>query len=252
MGRPLRVIRPGRMPYREAWAHQRALAEQRKAGLIDDTLLCVEHDPVVTLGRDGKTHSLKLDPAGYAARGIELVESDRGGDATYHGPGQAVVYVIIDLKPDCKDIRKYVRRLEQAMIDTCADFGLAATRFDGEPGVWLKDPWRKIGAIGARVSRWVTHHGIAFNVQPDFEHFATIVPCGIADKAVTGLARELDRPVALDSVWDRLAGHIAAQFGRDLQPAVGIDVLDRGLDPVPATDWTDRAWGGAEVMETTP
>ncbi len=216
MGRPLRAIRLGRMPYREAWARQRALAEQRKAGLVDDTLLCVEHDPVVTLGRNGGRESLLLTPAGYAARGIELVESDRGGDATYHGPGQAVVYAILDLKPDCKDLRKYVRRLEQAMIDTCADFGVEATRFEGEPGVWLRDPWRKIGAIGARVSRWVTHHGLAFNVQPDFAHFATIVPCGIADKGVTSLARELGRPVPLDDVWDRIAAHIAAQFGRAL------------------------------------
>ncbi len=246
MGRPLRVIRLGRMPYREAWAHQRALAEQRKAGLIDDTLLCVEHAPVVTIGRDGKTDSLRLAPAEYAARGIELVESDRGGDATYHGPGQAVVYAIIDLKPDCKDIRKYVRRMEQAMIDTCADYGLPATRYSGEPGVWLQDPWRKIAAIGARVSRWVTHHGVAFNVQPDFEHFATIVPCGIADKGVTGLARELGHAVPLSEVYDRIARHIAAQFGRDLHPAVGIDVLQRGLDPVPATDWS--AWAGAEEM----
>lgn len=249
MGRPLRVIRLGRMPYREAWAHQRALAEQRKADLIDDTLLCVEHDPVVTLGRDGRTDSLRLSPAEYAARGIELVESDRGGDATYHGPGQAVVYAIIDLKPDCKDIRKYVRRMEQAMIDTCADYGLAAARFDGEPGVWLRDPWRKIGAIGARVSRWVTHHGVAFNLRPDFDHFATIVPCGIADKAVTSLARELGeqaREIELGQVWDRIAGHVARQFGRDLQPADGIDVLDRRRDPVPATDWSH--WGGAKEI----
>lgn len=248
MGRPLRVIRLGRMPYREAWAHQRALAEQRKAGTIDDTLLCVEHDPVVTLGRNGGIDSLKLTAEGYAARGIEVVESDRGGDATYHGPGQAVVYVVIDLKPDCRDLRKYVRRLEQAMIDTCADYGLDATRFDGEPGVWLRDPWRKIGAIGARVSRWVTHHGLAFNVQPDFAHFGTIVPCGIADKAVTGLARELGHPVPLEEVWERLARHIAAQFGRDLLPAVGIEAIDAGLDPVPPTAL--EPWGRGE--ETTP
>lgn len=219
MGRPLRVLHLGRLPYREAWARQRALAEQRKAGLVDDTLLCLEHDPVVTLGRNGGRESLLLTPEGYAARGIDLVESDRGGNATYHGPGQAVVYAILDLKPDCRDLRKYVRRLEQAMIDTCADYGIEATRFDGEPGVWLRDPWRKIGALGARVSRWVTHHGVALNVQPDFEHFATIVPCGIADKGVTGLARELGHDVPLDEVWDRIAGHIAAQFERTLVPA---------------------------------
>lgn len=214
MGRPLRIVDLGRMAYREAWALQRALAERRKAGLVDDTLLCVEHPPVVTLGRDGSTASLLLTPEGYAARGVELVESDRGGDATYHGPGQAVVYAVLDLRPDCKDIRKYVRRLEQAMIDTCADYGLAAMRFDGEPGVWLPDPWRKIGAIGARVSRWVTHHGLALNANTDLSHFELIVPCGIADKGVTSLARELGHPVELAEVWRRLALHIGRLFGR--------------------------------------
>lgn len=233
--RRLRTRRLGVVPYRDAWALQRELAEQRKAGAIDDTLLLLEHPPVVTLGRDARHDHLKLTEAEYVARGIELVESDRGGDATYHGPGQAVVYVIIDLKPDRKDIRKYVRSLEQAMIDTCAEYGIEATRFDGAPGVWLPPDgipdgttdgipgtlhgirgWRKIGALGARVSRWVTHHGIALNVNTDLTPFELIVPCGIVDKGVTSLARELGRPVDLDAVHDQLARHIAAHFGREL------------------------------------
>lgn len=217
--RRLHVRRLGRVPYREAWALQRALAEQRKADAIEDTLLLLEHDPVVTIGRDGKREHLLLDPEGYAARGIELVETDRGGDATWHGPGQAVAYPIIDLRPDRKDVRKYVRGLEQAMIDTCAAHGVEATRVDGAPGVFVppddRAGWRKIGALGARISRWVTHHGLALNVTADLTAFETIVPCGIRDKGVTSLARELGRPVDIDEVFTRLAEAIARQFGRE-------------------------------------
>lgn len=226
--RRLHTRRLGVVPYRDAWALQRELAEQRKAGEIEDTLLLLEHPPVVTLGRDARYDHLGLTEAEYAARGIELVESDRGGDVTYHGPGQAIVYVIIDLKPDRKDIRKYVRSLEQAMIDTCAAYGIESTRYDGEPGVWIPPGvtapdgtrgWRKIGAIGARISRWVTHHGIALNVTTDLDAFDLIVPCGITDKGVTSLTCELGRPVDLDAVHDQLARHIAAQFGRVLSGA---------------------------------
>ena len=145
------------------------------------------------LGRDGSRKSLKVNEAVLDRRGVELIESDRGGDATFHGPGQVVGYPIIDLRPDRKDIRRYVSSLETVMIDVLETYGIVAGRLAGEPGVWLEGPDRKIGAIGARVSRWVTHHGFALNVNTNMSFFDLIVPCGIADKAVTSLETELKR-----------------------------------------------------------
>jgi len=168
--RALEVHYLGRLSYREAWSLQKELVARRKAGDIEDTLLLLEHDPVVTLGRDGRQDNLRKDEEGLQAQGVELVESDRGGDVTFHGPGQVVGYPIIDLRPDCKDVRRYVRYLEQTMIETVAEYGLQAGRLDGSPGVWLSAPDRKIGAIGARISRWVTHHGFALNVNTDLRY----------------------------------------------------------------------------------
>lgn len=204
----------GRLPYRKAWDLQRSVVEMRKNGEIGDTLLLLEHDPVVTLGRDGSRKSLKLGDAGLRRRGIDLVESDRGGDATYHGPGQVVGYVIVDLRPDQKDVRKYVTNLEQAMIDTLHTFGLAGGRIDNAPGAWLFNPPRKIGAIGARVSRWVTHHGFAFNVNTNLSDFDVIVPCGIADKGVTSLEKELHKRSSMVEVMQKLADNVAKALDR--------------------------------------
>ena len=176
----------------------------------------LEHDPVVTLGRDGKRDSLLFDNVGYGAKGIEVFESDRGGDATYHGPGQLVVYPIIDLSPDQKDIRKYVYNLEEAMIRTLSAYGLSGGRLPGSPGVWLASPERKIGAIGARISRWITHHGLALNVNTNLAHFETIIPCGIRDKGVTSFKKELGHGCSIIEVMDRLAGHLAETLGRTL------------------------------------
>jgi lipoyl(octanoyl) transferase len=202
------------MPYRDAWTLQRNLVERRKSNLIGDTLLLLEHDPVVTLGRDGSKASLKKTPSEMMQQGIDLVESDRGGDATYHGPGQVVGYLIVDLKPDQKDIRKYVRNVEAAMIETLAQYDLVGDRIKDAPGVWLMDPPRKIGAIGARVSRWVTHHGFAFNVNTRLEHFEVIVPCGIPDKGVTSLEVELHRRLSMVEVMQRLAYNVAKYLDR--------------------------------------
>lgn len=212
----------GRLPYAVAWQMQRDLAARRKAGEIPDTLLLLEHDAVITLGRNGGRESLLLDEGQLAARGVTLVQSDRGGDATYHGPGQVVGYPIFDLRPDWQDLRRYVRALEQAMIDTVAEYGVEAGRLEGAPGAWLPDPDRKIGAIGVRVSRWVTHHGFALNVNTRLEHFGFIIPCGLRDKGVTSLKAELGHPVPMAEVMEKLAGHLARLFGRDLTDAPGI------------------------------
>lgn len=212
MTRPLHVRFMGRVGYDEGLSLQRELAEQRKQGLVDDTLLLLEHDPVVTLGRNGRRDSIKGSEEDFVESGVALVESDRGGDATYHGPGQVVGYAIIDLKPDRKDLRRYVQTLEAVMIDTLAEYGIEAGRLEGAPGAWLTDPPRKIGAIGARVSRWVTHHGFALNVNTNLDHFGLIVPCGIADKGVTSLELELGHRVSIIEVMERLAAHFCRRF----------------------------------------
>lgn len=217
--RRLDVRRLGRVAYRDAWALQTDLVAARKADTIPDTLLLLEHDPVITLGRSGSRASLLHDEAALARRGVELVHSDRGGDATWHGPGQVVAYPILDLRPDWKDVRRYVRALEETMIRTCADFGVAATRRAGDPGIWLRAPDRKIGAIGARFSRWVTHHGFALNVNPDLAHFGLIIPCGIRDAGVTSMAIEAGRDIAVDAVMDRIVEHLAGIFERDVHVA---------------------------------
>ena len=214
MDRSLHVRFMGRIGYDDGLRMQRELAEQRKQVIIEDTLLLLEHEPVVTLGRNGRRDSIKGTSDDFAQSGVDLVESDRGGDATYHGPGQVVGYAILDLRPDRKDIRRYVRSLEDVMIATLAEYGVQSDRLDGAPGVWLSDPARKIGAIGARVSRWVTHHGFALNVNTDLSHFDLIVPCGIADKGVTSLAQELGRRVSIIEVMERLASHFCREFER--------------------------------------
>ncbi|MCB9549990.1 MAG: lipoyl(octanoyl) transferase LipB [Myxococcales bacterium] len=213
--RPLEVRRLGRVPYREAWALQQALVAERLAGTIPDTLLLLEHDPVITLGRAGSRDSLLHDEAALAREGVELVHSDRGGDATWHGPGQVVGYAILDLRPDWKDVRRFVSALEQTMIDACADFGVAVGRVPGAPGVFV-DGQRKIGAIGARFTRWISHHGFALNVCPNLSGFRLIIPCGLRDKGVTSLEAELGRPVAVEPVMDRLAAHLATRFEREV------------------------------------
>jgi lipoyl(octanoyl) transferase len=223
MVRPLHVRYMGRLSYGDGLLRQRELAEQRKQGLIEDTLLLLEHDPVVTLGRNGDATSIKGTTQAFEQAGVELVESDRGGDATFHGPGQVVAYAIIDLRPDRKDIRRYVRTLEEVMIQTLAEYGLDAGRMDGAPGAWFSGPDRKIGAIGARVSRWVTHHGLALNVNTDLSCFDLIVPCGLQGKGVTSLEAELGRRVSMIEVMEHIAKHMGAQFERQLviEPTVG-------------------------------
>ena len=211
------------MRYAAAHALQERLLEARLRGAIPDTVLLLEHDPpVLTLGRvrSAAQHVL-LSPEQLAARGFDLHETGRGGDVTYHGPGQLVGYPILGLSPDREDVRRYVRDLEEAMIRTVADYGIVARRFEGQSGAWVeseRDGARatKIGAVGVRLSRWVTMHGFALNVTTDLSHFATIVPCGISDKGVTSIERETGRAPSVREVGDLAATHLAAVFGAEL------------------------------------
>lgn len=220
MIRTLEVRRLGRVGYTEALAMQRALVEDRRAGRIDDVLLLVEHPHVITLGvrGDGGRSHILATAEELAARGVEVHETGRGGDVTYHGPGQVVGYPIIDLKPDRCDVHRYVRDLEETLIRTAADFGVEAFRVSGLTGVWAgPDRQAKLAAIGVRISRWVTSHGFAFNVATDLDFFNLIVPCGIADRAVTSL-RTLGCAATLAEVEDRIAARFGEVFDRRQTP----------------------------------
>jgi lipoyl(octanoyl) transferase len=206
------VRRLGRVPYANGLDLQARLVADRQAGRIADTLLLLEHDPVFTLGRNARPEHVLFPEAELRARGFEVFETGRGGDVTYHGPGQVVGYPILDLAPDRCDVHRYVRDLEEVMIRTCADYGIQAARVAGMSGAWVGD--EKIGAIGVRIARWVTSHGFALNVSNDLAPFAMIVPCGIRGRGVTSLQRQLARTVSLADVGPRLARHLAAVFGR--------------------------------------
>lgn len=206
----------GRVEYMAAWRLQRELAAQRATGLIPDTLLLLEHPPVYTTGRRGPGSHLLL-PA--SSLGAPLVETDRGGDITFHGPGQLIAYPVIDLRTAGLGVVEHVRNLEEVIIRTLADYGLPAQREDGLTGVWVAA--EKIAAIGVRVSRpggaagaWVTGHGLALNVDVDLSWFQRIVPCGIAGRGVTSMARLLGRAPPLEEVAGRLAEHFGRVFGR--------------------------------------
>jgi len=213
--RPLHVRRLGRVRYTDALDLQARLVRERRAGAIPDTLLLLEHDPVFTLGRNARRENLLLSAEALRERGFDVFETGRGGDVTYHGPGQVVGYPILDLSPDRQDVHRYVRDLEEVMIRTCADYGVEAGRVAGLTGVWVGAD--KIGAIGVRISRWVTSHGFAYNVSTDLAAFDLIVPCGIRGRGVTSLALLLGREAPLAEVEDRLATHFAALF--EHQPA---------------------------------
>jgi lipoyl(octanoyl) transferase len=211
--RPQVVVRRlGRVAYARGLELQAELVAERQAGRLPDQLLLLEHDPVFTLGRNAQAQNILLPAEALRERGFEVFETGRGGDVTYHGPGQLVGYPIIDLAPDRRDVHRYVRDLEEVMLRTCADYGLAASRVAGLTGAWLGD--EKIGAIGVRIARWVTSHGFAFNVGTDLAAFDLIVPCGIRGRGVTSLERKLGRPVPLAQVMDRVAAHFAAVFER--------------------------------------
>jgi lipoate-protein ligase B len=182
------VRRLGVVPYREAWAMQQDLANDRRAGRIADTVVLLQHPHTYTIGRSGTRNHVFLTENELAARGITCLEVDRGGDVTYHGPGQLVGYPILDLGPT-PDVGRYLRLLEGSLIDVLADFGMASDRLSGYTGVWIGN--RKIAAIGVKVVQGVTTHGFALNVTTDLSYFSHILPCGIPDKGITSMAVEL-------------------------------------------------------------
>jgi lipoyl(octanoyl) transferase len=199
-GSRLEVRRLGTVGYQAALDLQKQLVEERKQGRIPDQLLLLEHPPVITLGaRNHNARSNVLETAeSLAQKGVGLFETGRGGDVTYHGPGQLVGYPIIELPADRHDVHRYVRDLEEVLIQAVSDFGITAARIPGLTGIWVGD--NKLAAIGVRISRWVTSHGFALNVSTDLSNFGLIVPCGISDKGVTSMERELRRPVPMAEV----------------------------------------------------
>jgi lipoyl(octanoyl) transferase len=214
VARELHVRRLGIVPYAEALDLQKRLVEERRAGSIPDQLLLLQHPPVITLGvkaRNDRSHVL-ASPADLEEEGVEIFETGRGGDVTYHGPGQLVGYPILDLRPDRCDVHKYVRDLEEALIRAAAAFGVATGRIQGLTGVWAGP--NKVAAIGVRISRWITSHGFAFNVATNLNHFDLIVPCGIADKGVTSLEILTGRRLTMDEVESAVVTSFAAVFGR--------------------------------------
>jgi len=222
------VVNLGLVPYAEAYDFQLKLVQSRKAGLIPDVLLVCEHPHVITLGRNGRREHLLASDNLLAQMNVEFHLSDRGGDITYHGPGQTVGYPILDLTEHKRDVRWYVEQLEEVMIRGTAEFGLTAKRAEGQHGVWLDSKTtsaaeEKLGALGVHLSRWVTSHGFAYNVSTDLRYFDLIVPCGIAGKRATSLERALDRQVNAEEA----ERHLIAHFG---------EIFDRSMISVPRND----------------
>jgi lipoyl(octanoyl) transferase len=219
--RILNVRQLGVVPYRDALELQQKLVAERRAGNVPDTLLLLQHPHVLTLGVHkgaGGSHVLAT-PERLAALGVDLVETGRGGDVTYHGPGQIVGYPIVDLRPDRCDVHRYVRDLEEVMIRVAGEYGVEAGRVKGLTGTWVRD--EKLGAIGVRISRWITSHGFAFNVDTDLTYFNLIVPCGISDRGVTSLSKILGRRLPLPEVEAAFVRQFCAVFGAEPAPPSG-------------------------------
>lgn len=230
------VVRCGTVPYAEAWEAQRALAARRQAGEIPDSLLLLEHPPVYTRGRRSRPEELPMGASWYEAQGIEVLDTDRGGLVTYHGPGQLVAYPIVDLAGHGDDVHAYVRGLERVMIEALGEAGVPAQTIAGLTGVWTDSaadsPPRKIGSIGLHVSRGVTTHGLAINVNNDLQPFEWVVPCGIEGVGMTSLSRELGAEQDFDAFSEILVG----SYGRVLERRpIATAPAELGLRPAPAT-----------------
>jgi lipoyl(octanoyl) transferase len=228
--RPAQLVDLGVMPYLEAWDLQRAIATEVAGGSRPDTVLILEHPPVITTGR--RTEATELHIPGDAD--VELVETDRGGKSTYHAPGQLVCYPIFDLTRHGQDVKRYCRDLEEALIRTLAPLGLAATRIEGLTGIWLERPPRKIASIGIHISKWVSTHGYALNVDLDPAPFTDwITACGLEDAQFTTVARELGRPITVGKVKPHAIAALAEVFELDLnekgRPKAALSWFDRSL-----------------------
>ena len=206
------------VPYADALALQHRIVEARKRGALNDVLLLLEHPPVFTLGRNARESNILAARELLQQMGIDVFRVERGGDVTYHGPGQLVGYPILDLRNFRLDVGWFVRSMEETLIRTLANFGIRGRRIEKLVGVWLDTPngEAKIVQIGARIEQWVTYHGFALNVDPNLAHFDLIVPCGIGDKAVTSMTRVLNQPIEMRAVRARVAARFAEVFNVEL------------------------------------
>jgi lipoyl(octanoyl) transferase len=204
----------GLVSYADGLRLQRELVAQRKAGAVPDTLLLLEHPHVYTLGRNANKENLLISAAQLVARGAQVFEIDRGGDVTYHGPGQLVGYPVVDLAQHRRDIAWYMRCLEEVFIAVAGEYGIEAGRLAGAPGVWVGND--KLVALGVHISRWVTSHGFAFNVNTDLRYFDGIVPCGLRDKGVTSLQKLLGRRVEMEEVAEKVVQHFGRVFALEI------------------------------------
>ena len=210
------VVDLGFVEYSVAWEYQRRLVAARKSGVLPDVILLCQHPHVITLGRNGKLANLRASDHVLRQMGVSFFETDRGGDITYHGPGQLVGYPILDLAQIRRDVAWYVRGLEEAMMRATGEFGIASRRVAGCTGVWVDVPGQseeKLAAIGVHLSRWVTSHGFAYNVSTDLRYFDLIVPCGIVDKQATSLEKLLARGVEMKEVSSRIVAHLGEVLG---------------------------------------
>lgn len=213
------------VPYDEALALQHRIVEARKAGQLDDVLILLEHPPVITLGRQADESNIIAAPDFLDALGIQVRRVERGGDVTYHGPGQLMGYPILNLRNHRKDVGWYIRSLEQVAVGALAEFGIEAEPRTGrETGVWVGS--NKIVAIGARIEEWVSYHGFALYVDPIMSHFDLIVPCGLRDKGVTSMRQLLGQPVEMQAVREAVARQFAGVFGVELQPVTLAELED--------------------------
>ena len=224
-----RMVDLGLMGYAEAWALQKRVVAARKAGAIEDVLLLCEHPHVITQGRNGKREHLLATEHVLRQKGVEFHATDRGGDITYHGPGQIVGYPILNLGEIRRDVVWYVRMLEEAMIRATAEFGITAERVAGKTGIWVGDGGaeEKLAAIGVHISRWVTSHGFAYNVSTDLRYFDLIVPCGIADRKATSLEKLLGRSVKREEIAPRIAKYFGEVFGLELKDTSRAELLEK-------------------------
>ncbi len=210
------VLELGETPYNEAFDLQRKIVDARSRGIIEDVFILLEHPPVFTANRDITFKNILVSEDELNKQGVEVCRTDRGGDVTYHGPGQIVGYMIMDLKKQGKDLHRYIRNVEQLLIDTLGDFGINSDRDPKHPGVWVGR--EKVAAIGIAVkSGWITMHGFALNVNPNMQHYKMIIACGIADKGVTSMKTLLDREISLKDVKARLVFNYGKLFGKELR-----------------------------------